>query len=123
MDLRRNAFSSLIPEHDMKTSTAQFPQLVSIKALDQQRNQFHFIRSSLRTNQAFVYWFRAFIHFHGVRHPASMGGSEVEAFCLVWLTRARCRHLRTVRYWRPLAKGRATSDFKVEKNMNEIMGL
>ena len=35
---------------------------------------------SLRTEQAYVHWVRAFIRFHGVRHPREMGQAEVEAF-------------------------------------------
>ena len=36
--------------------------------------------TSLRTEQAYVHWVRALIRFHGVRHPANLGSSEVEAF-------------------------------------------
>jgi integron integrase len=35
---------------------------------------------SIRTEQAYVEWTRRFIHFHGVRHPASLGAAEVQAF-------------------------------------------
>jgi integron integrase len=35
---------------------------------------------SIRTEQAYVEWTRRFIHFHGLRHPASLGASEVQAF-------------------------------------------
>lgn len=35
---------------------------------------------SLRTEEAYVYWCRAFIRHHGLRHPTQMGGPEVEAF-------------------------------------------
>ncbi|HRC73412.1 MAG TPA: integron integrase [Candidatus Competibacter sp.] len=35
---------------------------------------------SIRTEQAYVDWIRRFILFHGKRHPAEMGPSEVEAF-------------------------------------------
>ncbi|TLF46069.1 integron integrase [Halomonas urmiana] len=37
-------------------------------------------RYSPRTEKTYCYWIRYFIRFHGVRHPASMGGSEVRAF-------------------------------------------
>ena len=36
----------------------------------------------------YVYWCRAFIRFHGLRHPREMGGTEVEAF-LTWLADER----------------------------------
>jgi len=35
---------------------------------------------SLRTEQAYVYWVRRFIIFHGKRHPRDMGTMEVNAF-------------------------------------------
>ena len=35
---------------------------------------------SLRTEQAYIYWCKAFIRFHALRHPAEMGGTEVTSF-------------------------------------------
>ena len=35
---------------------------------------------SRRTEEAYVYWTRQFIYFHGKRHPAGMGEAEVTAF-------------------------------------------
>lgn len=35
-----------------------------------------------------MHWCRAFIRFHGVRHPTEMGNVEVEAF-LTWLAAER----------------------------------
>jgi integron integrase len=35
---------------------------------------------SIRTEQAYVEWTRRFIHFHALRHPASLGAVEVQAF-------------------------------------------
>lgn len=35
---------------------------------------------SLRTERAYVDWVRRFVHFHGLRHPASLGAPEVQAF-------------------------------------------
>ena len=35
---------------------------------------------SIRTEQAYVEWTRRFIHFHAMRHPASLGAPEVQAF-------------------------------------------
>src|SRR5687767_9672782 len=39
---------------------------------------------SRRTEKAYWYWVRYFVHFHGKRHPAEMGAAEVSAF-LGWL--------------------------------------
>ena len=52
------------------------------------RERIRYLHYSLRTEQAYVNWVRAFIRFHGVRHPATLGSSEVEAF-LSWLANER----------------------------------
>ena len=70
----------------MKTATAPLPPLRSVKVLDQLRERIRYLH--LRTEQAYVNWVRAFIRFHGVRHPATLGSSEVEAF-LSWLANER----------------------------------
>src|SRR6266852_1289297 len=44
------------------------------------RDRIRFRHYSIRTEQAYVDWIRRFIRFHGKRHPATMGGSEVELF-------------------------------------------
>ena len=43
---------------------------------------------SRRTEKAYWYWIRYFVHFHGKRHPAAMGAAEVSAF-LSWLATDR----------------------------------
>jgi hypothetical protein len=35
---------------------------------------------SPRTEEAYVHWIRAFITFHGCRHPRAMGAPEIVAF-------------------------------------------
>ena len=82
----------------MKTATAPLPPLRSVKVLDQLRERIRYLHYSLRTEQAYVHWVRAFIRFHGVRHPATLGSSEVEAF-LSWLAneRALLQRLAAVR--------------------------
>lgn len=72
----------------MKSGTPIFPQLKSVKLLDQLRERIRYLHYSIRTEESYVYWVRAFIRFHGVRHPATMGGPEVEAF-LSWLAGPR----------------------------------
>jgi integron integrase len=52
--------------------------------LDQLRERIRLLHYSRRAEDAYVHWCRAFIRFHGIRHPAEMSGSEVEAF-LTWL--------------------------------------
>lgn len=64
------------------------PALMSKRLLDQLRERIRYMHYSLRTEEAYVYWVRFFIRWHGLRHPREMGAPEVEQF----LT-----HLATVR--------------------------
>lgn len=50
------------------------------KLLDQVRDQIRIKHYSYRTEQTYVYWIRRYILFHNKRHPAEMGGAELEAF-------------------------------------------
>ncbi len=50
------------------------------KLLTQLRERLRFLHYSIRTEQQYVQWVRRFILFHGKRHPAEIGGAEVEAF-------------------------------------------
>ena len=59
-----------------------------LRLLDQVRRQVRYLHYSIRTEQAYVHWVRAFVHFHGLRHPADLGGPDVEAF-LAWLAAER----------------------------------
>jgi len=48
--------------------------------LDQVRERIRYLHYSLRTEQAYLLWIKAFIRHHGLRHPRDLGGAEVEAF-------------------------------------------
>ncbi len=48
--------------------------------LDQLRSALRYRHLSLSTEKLYVYWVRAFVKFHGLRHPREMGATEVEAF-------------------------------------------
>ena len=54
------------------------------RLLDQIRQHARYLHYSIRTEQAYVHWARAFIRFHALRHPAELGSDAVEAF-LTWL--------------------------------------
>ncbi len=56
--------------------------------LDQLRERIRYLHYSIRTEEVYVYWVRAFIRFHGRRHPNGLGSDEVEAF-LSWLANTR----------------------------------
>jgi integrase len=67
---------------------AALPALCSTRVLDQLRERIRLLHYSRRTEDAYVYWCRAFIRFHGIRHPLELGRPEVEAF-LGWLASDR----------------------------------
>ncbi|WP_374590974.1 integron integrase [Aquabacterium sp.] len=50
------------------------------RLLDQLREMIRYRHYSLRTEEAYVYWVRQFVHWHGLRHPAELSGVEVQAF-------------------------------------------
>ena len=58
------------------------------RLLDQMRERIRLKHYSYRTEQQYLGWVRRFVLFHGKRHPAELGGAEVEAF-LSWLATAR----------------------------------
>ena len=69
-------------------SHATAPARTGPRLLDLLRLQIRYMHYSLRTEQAYVHWVRAFIRFHGLRHPAELSGPEVESF-LGWLASER----------------------------------
>ncbi len=58
-----------------EVTTSAAPKLLSV--LVQRLRYLHY---SLRTEEAYVYWVRAFVRWSGLRHPRTMGKAEVEAF-------------------------------------------
>ncbi|MFT4177439.1 MAG: integron integrase [Luteolibacter sp.] len=51
-----------------------------MKLEDQLRRVLRARHYSVRTEEAYVGWYRKYVRFHGLRHPAEMGGEEVAAF-------------------------------------------
>lgn len=84
----------------LRPAPAALPPLHSPRLLDQLRERIRALHYSLRTEEAYVHWCRAFIRFHGLRHPGELGGQEVEAF----LT-----HLAAKRAVSPSTHGQALS--------------
>ncbi len=58
----------------------ELPALRAVRLLDQLRERLRMLHYSMRTEEAYLHWCKAFIRFHGRRHPGEMGGPEVEAF-------------------------------------------
>jgi integron integrase len=80
------------PDGSSRSRPRHLPVLPLLRAerlLDQVRERARYLHYSLRTEQAYVHWVRAYVRFHGsLRHPKEMGASEVEAF-LTWLAAER----------------------------------
>ena len=51
-----------------------------LRLLDALRQQVRYLHYSIRTEEAYLHWVRAFIRFHKMRHPSEMSQVEVEAF-------------------------------------------
>ncbi len=54
--------------------------LRATRLLEQLRERIRYDHYSMRTEQAYVFWVRRFVRFHGLRHPRELGGPEVERF-------------------------------------------
>jgi hypothetical protein len=48
--------------------------------LEKVRNAIRVRHSNIRTEEAYLFWVRRFILYHGKRHPTDLGASEVGAF-------------------------------------------
>ncbi len=64
------------------------PPPAGTRLMDQLREQLRYAHYSLRTEEAYLHWVRAFIRFHDRRHPGELAQPEVEAF-LTWLANDR----------------------------------
>ena len=60
----------------------------SLRLLDQLRQHIRYRHYSIRTEEAYVHWVKAFIRFHGLQHPRSLGQAEIKSF-LTWLAADR----------------------------------
>lgn len=83
-----DARASTKGQHPVRTGTNPLPPLRSVKVLDQLCRRTRYLQSSIETEQAYVHWLRAYVHSHGLRHPATRGGAEGEGF-LSWVANVR----------------------------------
>ncbi len=58
------------------------------RLLDMLRQHIRLLHYSIRTEEAYVHWVRAFIRYHGLRHPSDLAGPDIQAF-LTWLANER----------------------------------
>ena len=64
------------------------PQAKAPRLLDEVRDRIRSMHYSMRTEQAYLYWIKGYIRFHGLRHPREMAQTELEAY-LAWLANER----------------------------------
>ena len=64
------------------------PERKQPRLLDLVRQQTRLLHYSRSTEEAYAYWVRSYIRFHGLRHPMEMARAEIEAF-LTWLATER----------------------------------
>ncbi len=77
------------PRDDLRPARlTMMPALKAPRLLGQLRERIRYLHYSRSTEQAYVHWCKAFIRFHGLRHPRDLGAPEVEAF-LTWLADER----------------------------------
>jgi integron integrase len=69
-------------------SSPSFASAQPVRLLEALRQQVRSLHYSIRTEEAYVHWVRAFVHFHQRRHPVDLGGADVQAF-LTWLAADR----------------------------------
>jgi integron integrase len=60
----------------------------SPRLLDLLRQHIRLLHYSIRTEEAYVHWVRAFVRYHGLRHPSELSGPDIQAF-LTWLATDR----------------------------------
>jgi hypothetical protein len=72
-----------------RAPSVPLPPLRSTRLLDQVRERIRYLHYSRRTEEVYVRWCRAYIRFHGLRHPVQMAGPEVEAFLSSLATQRR----------------------------------
>jgi integron integrase len=61
-------------------SSRAHPVLHSTRLWDQVRERARYLHYSHRTEDAYVYWVRFFVRWHGLKHPRDMGAPEVQSF-------------------------------------------
>lgn len=65
------------------------PPSHSPRLLDQVRERARYLHYSHRTEEAYVYWVRFFVRWHGLKHPRDMGAAEVQSFLTMLATARR----------------------------------
>lgn len=59
-----------------KRHKKHLPELQSTRLLDQLRERIRYLHYSLSTEHSYVYWTKATIRLHGLRHPDELGNMK-----------------------------------------------
>lgn len=65
-----------------RPAAPDLPALQSRKVMGQLRERIRYLHYSRRTEDAYTFWVRRYLHFHGMRHPLDLGRPDVEAFLM-----------------------------------------
>ncbi len=63
------------------------------KLLDRVRHAIRLKHYSMRTEEAYIFWIKKYIHFHNLRHPSEMREEEVRQFLTHLAVSEGCRRL------------------------------
>ena len=91
-------------------SSPVVPPLKSVKLLDRVRECVRLLHYSLRTEEAYVHWCRAFIRILGLPHLGDMGRAKVEGLIKRPATRRPYLHQRSLGNlgaWRQMERAEA----------------
>ena len=73
---------------DSSSGRDSLPPAPPLRLLDAVRQQIRYMHYSIRTEEAYVHWVRAFVRFHDLRHPMDLSSADVQSF-LTWLAAER----------------------------------
>src|SRR2546428_3849854 len=76
----RSSFLGRLAGFGSRTARGESRSQWTMKLLAQVRAVLRTKHYSPRTEESYVGWVRRFVRFHGLRHPAELGGAEVERF-------------------------------------------
>lgn len=65
----------------LKVDSTPVPR--TLKLIETVVQRLRYMHYSLRTEQAYVFWVRGFVRWSGMRHPRTMGASEVQAYLIM----------------------------------------
>jgi len=77
---RKSTFSFKLVRPNARRALPNMLTSVAPRLLDRVRDKIRLKHYSICTEQTYTDWIKRFIRFHGKRHPAELGPTEVEAF-------------------------------------------